>query len=288
MRSFVDRRGARVPDVDPSTREEYREKMRDVLVKKQVSVDVSEKIVAQTLKVAAAHRLESARNEQHFKNLQQSRRNLSSLIRKLRRLDRMTSYLPARSMRELNRILWTWRSFDTEMFEDVIREILDALSAIPAARIAEKAYATVVDGLPQRKRPSIKWIDSARPLLTELWETMPAQTRAIVEGKVRRWQPPKRSNKNNGFLKYLIGRLQHYRPVMKRRRRPALEGRYIQAVASIWNDFGLRVGRAYDGIYSCNIDSPFQRFARLALLAVEDKTTRVSVYQIRKAKKLNR
>jgi hypothetical protein len=63
------------------------------------------------------------------------------------------------------------------------------------------------------------------------------------------------------------------------RRPPAIEGRYVRNVAKIWWSFGLNVGRAHDGAHGESVESPFQRFARLALAACGDNS-RISDRQI--------
>ena len=52
----------------------------------------------------------------------------------------------------------------------------------------------------------------------------------------------------------------------------------------IWTGLGLKIGRAYDGAQGKNVESNFQRFARLALAAVGDNSV-VSRRQITNFKK---
>ena len=74
------------------------------------------------------------------------------------------------------------------------------------------------------------------------------------------------------FLKRLVGLLQDHPPTVQIRLPLAIERRYIQNAAQLWRSFGLNVGRAHDGARSGSVESPFQRFARLALSAVGDNS----------------
>ena len=192
-----------------------------------------------------------------------------------------------RSKGELNKIMYAvdWGDFDSEVFSDVMRDILGALSTIPPVRIAKKAGAARVEGAPRARQPKTNW--RGGPAITALWEAIPPQTRAPVEEKVRDWRPPKRSGICS-FLDHLIGLLEQHRPVVKKRRRPIFQGRYLRNIAEIWRHFGLRVGLAYDGENGRSIDSHFQRFARLALRSAGDEASKVSADQIRKIKRVNK
>jgi hypothetical protein len=261
--------------------------MHEILARKRLTAKDVRKIMDQSLQAAAAHRLECARSDLFVKNLEQQRNDLQRLLRQLKGLNRTISCLPPRSKGELNEIIRAvdWGDFDTEVFSDVLRDILDALSTIPPVRIAKKARAAGVDGVPRARRPKTDWRN--RPDIIALWEAIPPQTRAPVEEKVRDWRPPKRSGICS-FLDHLIGLLEQHRPVVKKRRRPIFQGRYLRNIAEIWRHFGLRVGLAYDGMNGYSIDSHFQRFARLALRSAGDEASKVSADQIRKIKRVNK
>jgi hypothetical protein len=107
---------------------------------------------------------------------------------------------------------------------------------------------------------------------------MPAETRTQVEADIQRWTPPKRGQVSS-FLNCLIALLRKYRPKVSTRRRPSIKRRYLQKTGKIWSSFGLNVGRAHYGAKSESAESPFQHFARLALLAVGDSSG-ISVRQI--------
>jgi hypothetical protein len=261
--------------------------MRAILARKRLTANNVRKIMDQSLQAAAAHRLECARSDFFVENLEQQRKDFQRLLRQLRGLLRTISCLPPRSKGELNKIIYAvdWGAFDTEVFSDVMRDILGALSTIPPVRIAKKAGAARVEGAPRAGRPKTDWRDE--PGIVARWEGIPPQTRAPVEEKVRDWRPPKRSG-TCSFLDHLIGLLEQHRPIVKKRRRPFIQRRYLRNIAEIWRHFGLRVGLAYDGMNERSIDSHFQRFARLALRSAGNETSKVSADQIRKIKRLTK
>ena len=91
-----------------------------------------------------------------------------------------------------------------------------------------------------------------------------------------------------GFLKHLAVLLKQHREKIGRGRHPAIEVNYVQAVEAVWRRHGLgsRVGLAFDylkGDKGENIESRFQRFGRLALAAVGDRSG-VSRWQVKKVK----
>jgi hypothetical protein len=73
--------------------------------------------------------------------------------------------------------------------------------------------------------------------------------------------------------------VEKYRPKVKTRRRPSIKRRYLQRVGKVWRSAGLNVGRAHNGAKIESVESPFQHFARLALLAVGDSSG-IAVRQI--------
>jgi hypothetical protein len=78
--------------------------------------------------------------------------------------------------------------------------------------------------------------------------------------------------------------LDKFSPQAKLGRLPTVQRHYIERVSKIWRALGLRIGRAYDGMNSRSVESSFQRFARLALVAVGDDSV-ISRRQIAKPKK---
>jgi hypothetical protein len=107
--------------------------------------------------------------------------------------------------------------------------------------------------------------------MNELWEIMPAETRTHVETEIQCWTPPKRGQVRS-FLNYLVTLLRKYRPKVKTRRGPSIKRRYLQRVGKVWGSSGLNIGRAHNGAKIESVESPFQRFARLALLAAGDSS----------------
>jgi hypothetical protein len=91
-----------------------------------------------------------------------------------------------------------------------------------------------------------------------------------------------------GFFDHLVALLDQHREKIGRGQHLAIEARYVQAVEAIWRRHGLEadVGLAFDhlkGDKGKNIESRFQRFGRLALEAVGDRSS-VSRWQVSKVK----
>jgi hypothetical protein len=121
----------------------------------------------------------------------------------------------------------------------------------------------------------------------ELWNTISAATRTLVESNLRASTSVKRRSAI-GFLKHLVVLLKQHRQKIRRGRHLAIEVGYVQAVEAIWRSHGLgsRVGLAFDhlkGAKGKNIESRFQRFGRLALAAAGDRSG-VSRWQVKKVK----
>jgi hypothetical protein len=128
---------------------------------------------------------------------------------------------------------------------------------------------------------------TAPPAVVELWDTIPAATRTQTESNLRGSASVKKSSAIQ-FLKHLVVLLKRHREKIGRGRRLAIEVGYVQAVEAIWRRHGLgsRIGLAFDylkGAKGENIESRFQRFGRLALAAVGDRSG-VSRWQVTKVK----
>jgi len=117
--------------------------------------------------------------------------------------------------------------------------------------------------------------------LIELWETMPAETRRQAEQQIGRLATKTSATE---FFRQFVILLRKFLPRAKRGRLPTIQRRYIQRVGTIWTRLGLKVGRAYAGDLGRNVESRFQRFARLALAAVSGDSV-ISRRQIVNAKR---
>jgi hypothetical protein len=235
-----------------------------------------------TFDAAADHQLESLRRDRFVDDLDRSKKDLQCLLKQISHLAKAISELPPISIGKLNKIVaeQNWQHFDTEMFFELMQAMQDALSVLSPASAANKACSVIGEKtLRVSRHPVVAQVErTAPPAMTELWEIMPAETRTHVEAEIQRWTPPKRGQVRS-FLNYLVTLLRKYRPKVKTRRRPSIKRHYLQRVGKVWRSSGLNVGRAHNGATSERVESPFQRFARLALLAVGDSSG-ISVRQI--------
>jgi hypothetical protein len=287
MRSFVHRMRMRSEDIDitdEASASEYKrcsELMRHILTKKQISNKDADRIMALTFDAAADHQLESLRRDRFVDDLDRSKKDLQRLLKQIDHLAKAISELPPISIGKLNKIIAdrNWQHFDTEMFFELMQAMQDALSVSPASAANKACSAIGEKTLRVSKDPVVSQVErTAPPAMTELWEIMPAETRTHVEAQIQCWTPPKRGQVRS-FLNYLVTLLRKYRPKVKTRRRPSIKRRYLQRVGKVWRSSGLNVGRAHNGAKIESVESPFQRFARLALLAVGDSSG-ISVRQI--------
>jgi hypothetical protein len=260
-------------------------KMIDLLIKKKIREDVAQQAVAQALDIAADHQLEVLRRDQNFQELKRSRSDLKRLGKQLEALVHAISKLPPRAKGELNKIVLAqdWRSFGTEKFGELIHEMICVLAKSSPACIATTALSAVIEPLRASRHPAVAQIArTAPPAVLDLWETIPAETRTQVEAAMRAWAAPIRRPAIE-FLNHLISLLEKFRPQLEKKRRPAIEGHYGRRLAKIWQELGLHVGRAFDGVNDRHVESNFQRFGRLALTAVGDES-RMSTRQIENLK----
>jgi hypothetical protein len=274
-----------------SHKDHCREDMRTILGKKNISGRDAEKIIDETLDVAAYHQLQWQRRDQDIQEFEGSKKNLQFLIKHINHLLRAIPKLSPLSNGNLNKIIvqQDWRNFDTEMFSEFMHAMQDALSRLSPARVAKEARSAIHESLGSAKDFAVAQIPrTAPPAIVQFWETIPEETRAQVEAEIRCWTPPKRGQVIK-LLTDLVSLLKTYRPIAKRGRRPAINHSYLLKVAKIWCRHGLdpRFGPTWQADTreekGKHIESQFQRFARLALTSFGDESE-ISVRQIRNLK----
>jgi len=245
-----------------------RSEMTKILVKKKIRQNEAQQAVRQTLDIAADHQLEALRRERNLDDLRRSQRHLRRLSKQLDQFSRAIARLPPLTKGKLNKIVaeLDWRSFDTEMFNELIQAMTDALSTSSPACTGERILTAMNEKIRSGTHPAVvQIVRTARPALVELWESIPAETRTQVEANLRNWGPPKRRPVIE-FVNRLVALLEKFRPQLKRGRRPPIARRLGQRVARIWHGLGLNVGRAFSG--HSKYQGTFQRFTRLALIAI--------------------
>jgi hypothetical protein len=261
-----------------------RKEMEAILISKKIARDKAELAVVETLNVAANHFLEPLRRAGSRDDLRRANSRLAALIELIESFGHFVSKLPPKSRGKLNSVLakQDLHNFDTEVFASIIHSIIDELSRVSPAAIAEKARLVLSDAASHAStNPVLAQIPrTAPPKILELWETIPAQTRVQVEADVRNLPPHKSAAK---FLRYLVSALKSSHPLLKTGRRPGTERLFVQSIGAIWRRLGLSPGRAYfpgdQFRRPSHTPSSFQRFCDLALNAVANKA-RVSSRQV--------
>ena len=272
----------RVSDLDlsdPATASEFErscEKMAGILAKKKIPEAKAKRAIAETLEVAADHQLQGLRQKDSQRDRVRSAGDVGRLIARLDELAEAIAKLPPVSKKKLNAIVaeYTAQFFDTETFSALIYALAAALPELGPKRRAQD----VLNGIYQ---PVVGIVRTSPPELIELWESLSAETRRQVEKEVRALATKKSAVE---FFRKLIDLLNRFLPQAKRGRLQTIQRRYIHRVGQIWARLGLKVGHAYDGFLGKNVESSFQRFARLALAAVGDDSV-ISRRQITKQKK---
>jgi hypothetical protein len=287
MKPYVNRLRLQVAQLDltdPNSKqrlENARREMTDFLINKKVRKDLAQQAVAQALDIAADHQVEALRRDQNLKELKLSQNNLERLLQQLDALVHAISELPPLEKGKLNKLVagQDWANFDSETFSELIHAIIHALSTSSPMCVANRARSAIIEPLRASKHLAVvQIVRTAPPMILDLWEVIPAQTRTQVEAGLRKWVPPTQRPAIK-FFNRLVFLLEKFRPQLEKGRRRAIEGRFGQRLARIWRGLGLHVGRAFDGMSDHHVESNFQRFARLALTAVGDDS-RVSSRQI--------
>ncbi len=290
MKPYVNRLRLQVAQLDltdPNSKqrlENARREMTDLLINKKVRKDLAQQAVAQALDIAADHQLEALRRDQNLKELKLSQNNLERLLQQLDALVHAISKLPPLEKGKLNKLVagQDWANFDSETFSELIHAIIHALSTSSPMCVANRARSAIVEPLRASKHLAVvQIVRTAPPMILDLWEVIPAQTRTQVEAGLR--MPPTQRPAIK-FFNRLVFLLEKFRPQLEKGRRRAIEGRFGQRLAGIWRGLGLHVGRAFDGAeLDRHVESSFQRFARLALTAVGDQS-QISSRQIENLK----
>jgi hypothetical protein len=205
---------------------------------------------------------------------------LQKLLKTINTIREAVSKLEQRSRGKLNKITVNqcWKNFDTEAFAGIVQDMIEILPTLAPARIANDARSAIIEGiLPKSYDRDVREIKRrGRPALVELWETIPASTRIQTEKFVRRLPP---DTSVIAFFRQLEAGAAALVPRPKDGRSPARVKVFARGVAKIWARLGLHVGRAYDGVWSTERDSPVQSFCGHALAAVGDQS-RVSRRQV--------
>jgi hypothetical protein len=258
----------RVSDLDlgdPATASQFErncEEMASILAKKKIPEAKAKRAIAETLEVAADHQLQGLRQKDIQRDRVRSAGDVGRLIARLEELAQAIAKLPPVSKKKLNAIAaeYTAQFFDTETFCSLICALADALPELGPNRRAQDVLNAIY-------QPVAGIVRTSPPELIELWESISAETRRQVEKAVRA-SAAKRSAVE--FFRKLIVLLNKLWPQAKRGRLQTIQRRYTHRVGEIWARLGLKVGHAYDGFLGKNVESSFQRFARLALAAVGD------------------
>jgi hypothetical protein len=189
MQPFIDRTRLRFKDLDltdPARASEFErcsETMRGILAKKKISGSDADGILLQTFETAADHQLERLRRKRFVYDLERSKKDLGRLIKHIDRLADAISGLPPFSKGRLNKIIdeQNWRHFDTEMFSELIHAMLEALAILSPACAAHGARLVISESFRASRDPAItRVVRTAPPVIVELWQIIPAETRTQV------------------------------------------------------------------------------------------------------------
>jgi hypothetical protein len=248
--------------------------MAKILTRKKLSRCKAERVVTQTLDIAANHQLECLRRARNFEGFSLAIKANGQLKTLIDSFVHVLDKLPPASKGKINKIIIAqdWQHFDTEAFADLISALISDLTEVSPASIANEARRILIGG-PKAFR-------TLPPAILELWETIPAQTRSRAEANIRSLPSCKSAV---GFFRHVATVVTEFCPQLKMGRRSPIEQQFARRIATMWDALGLHVGRAY---HSGNRDqwahhypSTFQRFCNLALEIVGDPA-RISGRQV--------
>jgi hypothetical protein len=280
MRPYVNRVRFNILDFTHRELGATRERMESILITMKIPPVEARDAVIETLNIAANYCLEPMRRSGNLNEHKRAIRRLHSLIRLIEAFEQRVSKLPPGSKGKLNRILakQDLRNFDSEAFIELFRDIIHELSRVSPAVVAGRARSMLIEaGIKAANDPALAQIlQTAPPKIIELWETVPAQTRAQVEADVRSFP---RCKSVVEFLRRLAKALKKSRPQAQRGPKPAIERSFVLQVNAIWRRLGLKAGRAYLPDKERYTPSRFQQYCHLALTAVGNKS-RISARQV--------
>jgi hypothetical protein len=195
-------------------------------------------------------------------------RSLHELIFKIRALEEALSKLPPLSRGKLNEraaAVLGQEVLDTEVFIELIETITESLKGLSPKRRADDVLS-IISGEGGRRSP-----------LIDLWETIPATTRIVVEQEVQWWKRPPPSAVEG--LKRIVNLLERSRPTPKKGPPPSLNRVFARRMESIWRHLGLEPGLQYNTYSGRHVESAFRRFCNEALAAFGDER-RISARQV--------
>jgi hypothetical protein len=292
MKPFMSRMRLRVEHLDLADPEAVhrlnsaKERMRQILKKKNVAVAAAERAIKQALDAAVDYQVQALRVKQADQRDAGANEHLRRLRRHIAQLSGTIAKLPPLSKGKLNRIIikQTWTEFDSEAFGRLFQTLLDTLSALSPRRFADDAGTAIRESLDCRHVSMVAfYARQAPPALIELWEYVPDATRFAAEAELRGWIPTTRGQ-TSAFLAHVNSLLERHRPKPDRRRRRALVGAYLNKIGAIWQGLGLGIGLARGGSREKKAESLFQQFAKLALTGIGDDSV-VSLRQIANLKR---
>jgi hypothetical protein len=236
--------------------EKCRAEMIALIVAKKRSLFAARCLAAEALNAAARFQFRAARQEAGGAARRRSLEDLKRLVGVLQRTADAISQMTPDLQLQLNMVTadFTHRFFDTETFQEFVDTMIAAVPALDDKLQTEGAFQIAKD----------------------LWETIPPETRILVERAIR--EKPCASTAV-AFLRELAVLL--IPQPAKRGRKPALEQLLLRDIGCIWRRYGLTSRLAYDGTKGTFVDSPLQRFCHLALAAFGDPS-RISRRQILK------
>jgi hypothetical protein len=292
MRPFMGRMRLRLEHLDLADPEAVdrldsaKQRMRQILRKKNVPVAEAERAIQQALDAAVDYQIQALRAEQADQRNARSKEQLRRLMRHIALLSTTIAKLPRFSKGKLNRIVkeQIWTEFDSEAFGRLFQMLLDTVVRLSPRRYADDAGTAIRESLEYRDDPVVAFnTRQAPPALIELWEYIPDATRTAAEAHLRGWIPPTRGQVS-AFLAYLNSLLKRHRPKRDRRRRRALVGVYLNKIGAIWERLALDIALARGGSREKKAESLIHQFAKLALAGIGDNSV-VSLRQIANLKR---
>jgi hypothetical protein len=251
-------------------------KLQEILSEKGITGEKAEQAIRKTM--IEADRRRPVRQPALSEQRAQSQADTKTLIDLLRVCcERLSGFSP-RAIAELNAVVakCDLRSFDTEVFDSLIAELVDVLPRLRPGPVARTFLATLLE--PVNTMTSAQ---RSRPKIIDLWDALPAATRSSVEQAIRCDAPLRSIGKLLQRIEVLLTR---FAPKHVRRTVPIRL--FAIRVGDIVRKLGLRPTLNYlvetAGHPAKAVDGWFQDYCHAALRAV-GSSERVSRRQVRHA-----
>ena len=267
----------------------YMEAMEGLVLRtrggRKLTLERIEKLILQSLNVAADEQLRHNRSLQTKKIYCSQVESLDALIQILAVVCDALNQATLTDKAYLNRKFsstFDYKAFDTEIFAELVRGLVSWLPGLRRRGIAPAVLSALYGGDPTIDKN--RGMESGETILAlDYWETMPSITRVAVE----QWVRLKKPRGLISWLDALAVQLKANSPTVRRGRPTNSIRPLAMKIARHWRNAGITPGLVWNEHTEGNSKSIFQQFCETALRAVGDNS-QVSRHQVAAIRRLHR